>query len=75
MMKKFTSRNKKDWDEYLPYLLFTYREAAQESAGFSPFKLLYGRRVRGPMDVLREVWTEESERTTEMTLGPDARAP
>ena len=23
-----------------------------------PFELLYGRRVRGPLDVLREVWTE-----------------
>ena len=59
MMKKFTSRNKKDWDEYLPYLLFAYREAPQESTGFSPFELLNGRRVRGPLDVLREVWTEE----------------
>ena len=67
IMKKFTSRNKKDWDEYLPYLLFAYREAPQESTGFSPFELLYGRRVRGPLDVLREVWTEESERTTEIT--------
>ena len=68
MMKKFTSKTKKDWDEYLPYLLFAYREAPQESTGFSPFELLYGRRVRGPLDVLREVWTEEeSEKTTEIT--------
>ena len=67
MMRKFTSKNKKDWDEYLPYLLFAYREAPQESTGFSPFELLYGRRVRGPLDVLREVWTEETEKTTEVT--------
>ena len=68
MMKKFTSKNKKDWDEHLPYLLFAYREAPQESTGFSPFELLYGRRVRGPLDVLREVWTEEEpEKTTEIT--------
>ena len=68
MMKKFTYKNKKDWDEYLPYLLFAYREAPEESTGFSPFELLYGRQVRGPLDVLREVWTEEeSEKTTEIT--------
>ena len=68
MMKTFTSKNKKDWDEYLPYLLFAYREAPQESTGFSPFELLYGRQVRGPLDILREVWTEEeSEKTTEVT--------
>ena len=23
-----------------------------------PFELLYGRQVRGPLDILREVWTE-----------------
>ena len=52
MMKKFTSRNQKDWDEYLPYLLFVYRDATQESTGFALFELLYGRSVRGPLDVL-----------------------
>ena len=57
MLRKFVSRNQKDWDDYLPYLLFAYREVPQESTGFSPFELLYGRRVRGPLDVLRESWT------------------
>ena len=61
MIKKFTSKNKKDWDEYLPYLLFAYHEVPQESTGFSPFEMLYGRRVRGPLDVLRESWTGEQE--------------
>lgn len=57
MLRKFVASNTKDWDEYLPYLLFAYREVPQESTGFSPFELLYGRRVRGPLDVLREMWT------------------
>ena len=59
MLRKFTSQNQKDWDEYLPYLLFSYREAPQETTGFSPFELLYGHRVRGPLDVLRDSWTGE----------------
>ena len=59
MLKKFTNRNATDWDEYLPYLLFAYREAPQESTGFSPFEMLYGHRVRGPLDILREGWTDE----------------
>ena len=42
-------------------LLFAYREVPQESTGFAPFELLYGRTVRGPMQILRELWTEEVE--------------
>ena len=65
MLRKLTSKNQKDWDELLPYLLFAYREVPQESTGFAPFELLYGRRVRGPLDVLKEVWTgEEIENTS-----------
>ncbi|CAM4606505.1 unnamed protein product, partial [Caretta caretta] len=44
----------RDWDKYLPHLLFAYREVPQESTGFSPFELLYGRRVRGPLDLMRD---------------------
>ena len=68
MMRKFTSQNQKDWDDYLPYLLFAYREAPQKSTEFSPVELLYGRQVRGPLDVLREVWMgKDIEKTTVVT--------
>ncbi len=40
----------------LPYLLFAYREVPQASLGFSPFELLYGREVRGPLSLLEEIW-------------------
>ena len=60
MLKKFVSRSQKDWDDYLPYLLFAYREVPQETTGFSPFELLFGRKVRGPLDVLKEEWTGEA---------------
>ena len=56
MIRKFTASNQKDWDEHLPYLLFAYREVPQESTGFSPFELLYGRRVGGSLDVPKEAW-------------------
>ena len=42
------------WDEYIPYILFAYREVPSESTGFSPFELLYGRHIRGPLAVLKE---------------------
>ena len=40
-------------------VLFSYREVHQESTGFSPFHLLYGRSVRGPGTILKELWTKE----------------
>ena len=59
MLKKSCEDNPKDWDRYIPAVLFAYREAPQDSLGFSPFELLYGRTVRGPMAVLHQVWTDE----------------
>ena len=37
--------------------LFAYRDVPQESSGFSPFSLLYGRWIRGPLAIAREAWT------------------
>ena len=53
MLKKAASEDGKDWDCLIPYLLFAYREVPQSSTGFSPFELLYGRQVRGPLDTVR----------------------
>ena len=59
MLKKMCQEKPKDWDRYLSAVLFAYREVPQASTGFSPFELLYGRTVRGPMQVLKELWTEK----------------
>jgi len=59
MLKKVSSEKLQEWDRYIAPLLFAYRGVKQESLGFSPFELLYGRSVRGPMEILRELWTKE----------------
>lgn len=59
MLKKLCEERPKDWDRYVNALLFAYRETPQASTGFSPFELLYGRSVRGPLAILKELWTEE----------------
>ena len=59
MLRKTSLSEGKDWDKLIPYLLFAYREVPQASTGFSPFELLYGRSVRGPLDVLKEAWESE----------------
>ena len=57
MLRKMASDKPKDWDRYVPALLFAYREMPNESTGFSPLELLYGRTPRGPVSILRKVWT------------------
>ncbi|XP_033752174.1 uncharacterized protein LOC117335982 [Pecten maximus] len=59
MLRRMCSERPKDWDKYLNALLFAYREVPQESLGFSPFELLYGRTIRGPIMILKELWTKE----------------
>ena len=45
ILAKSVAQGNKDWDQCLPYLLFTYQSSLQSSIGESPFYLLYGRRV------------------------------
>ena len=59
MLRRMCQERPKDWDRYLPALLFSYREVPHASTGYSPFELMYGRVVRGPMTILKELWTEE----------------
>ena len=59
MLKRLCSEQPKQWHRYINALLFAYREVPRASMGFSPFELLYGRTVRGPMNILKELWTEE----------------
>ena len=61
MLRKMTLSGQRSWDKLLPYVLFAYREVPQASTCFSPFELLYGRKVRGPLNVLREVWKEPTK--------------
>ena len=37
MLRKFVSDTGRDWDKWLPFVLFAYREVPQASTGFSPF--------------------------------------
>lgn len=61
ILKRICAENPHDWDKYLNAALFAYREVPQESLGFSPFDLIYGRSVRGPLTILKELWSKEIE--------------
>ncbi|XP_067939845.1 LOW QUALITY PROTEIN: uncharacterized protein [Watersipora subatra] len=59
MLKNLCHQEPRQWHRYINPALFAYREVPQESTGFSPFELLYGRTIRGPMDILRQLWTQD----------------
>ena len=56
MMRSYYFDNHKDWDEGIHLLMFAARESVQETLGFSPFELVFGHVVRGPLKMLKESW-------------------
>ena len=59
MIRIYCTENSRDWDEGVHLLLFAVRESVQESLGFSPFELVFGHAVRGPLLLLKEKWLDE----------------
>ena len=59
MLKKLVDVDGRDWDQLIPYVLFSIREVPQASTGFSPFELLYGRQPRGLLDIAKEAWESQ----------------
>lgn len=52
MLSMYVSADHKDWDLTLPYVTFAYNSSRHDTAGFSPFYLLYGREPTLPLDTL-----------------------
>ena len=49
-----------DWVGQLPFALFALRSAPNKDSSFSPYQLVYGHRVRTPLDILHQGWAELS---------------
>ena len=61
ILRKLTEKQPKSWHTLLPILLYACRDVPNVSTGFTPFELLFGRRPRGPLDLIAEQWTEKKE--------------
>ena len=59
MIKKYCLAHGSEWDKEIPYLLFSFRSAPSEILNYSPFQLVFGHNVRGPLEVVRECWEGE----------------
>ena len=63
MLKHLCNEQFRQWHRFVNLLLFAYIEAPQEATGFSSLELLYGRTVRGSVQILKKLWTGETDET------------
>ena len=61
MIRLYCFDTEKDWVEGIHLLLFAVRESVQESLGFSPFELVFGHTVRGPLKLLKEEFLSQKD--------------
>lgn len=54
MLAVFVNHNRNDWDDHLPYLLMAYRSSEHESTKFTPNKLMIGREISCPINLMFE---------------------
>ena len=51
-LAKYVDKHQKDWDLYLPQALMAYRSSEHESTKYTPNRLMVGREIRLPADVI-----------------------
>ena len=69
MIKSFIEDNEKDWDKLLKYFCLAINDTVNATTHFSPSYLVYGRKWRGLLDVMRGAWTKDDVNI------PDTRTP
>ena len=68
MLRRVIQDQPKEWDRYIPAVLFAYRELPSASTGFSPFELMFGRPARGPTYILAQTWSGQCESDEDKAL-------
>ena len=51
-LSKFADYNQRDWDQHIPFLLMAYRSAIHDTTGCSPAKMMLGRELKLPIDLM-----------------------
>ena len=68
MIRTFVEAQFKEWHEALPFVLFAVRDAPTKSLGFSPFELIFGHEVRGPLHLFKELVMDFTTPRLELSL-------
>ena len=61
MIGKVVSKNQREWDLHIPFILAAYRALVHESTGYSPNYLMFGRETRALLELVVEFPEREEE--------------
>ena len=61
MLKK-SLEHKFDWARQIKYAVFACRSAPNRDLGFSPFELVFGKTVRGLLELLGDMWVSKESK-------------
>src|SRR3981081_258436 len=51
-LSAYVAEHQRDWDDYVPLVLFAYRMAVHEATGVAPCQTMLGRDLRGPVELV-----------------------
>lgn len=68
MIKSYVTKNLNDLGIKPQPLLYAYLDVPQEYLGFRLFELMYGRRVCGSLDLMRQKWEQEYGKDPEAVI-------
>lgn len=60
MLSHYVNKNQSDWDELLPMINMAYNSQVHETTGFTPYELVYGKKMRTPLESDLRI-TEDTE--------------
>ena len=52
ILSMYVKEDQSDWDVHLPYAMMAYRASEQDTTGVSPNRMMFGREVSLPLDLL-----------------------
>ena len=61
LLRKLVQNTKIEWDQCLPYVLWAYRGMVHKTTGFTPHELVFGKKMRMPLDFMVCYWQGKEE--------------